>query len=369
LAGTANCTSRLAGPEEGSWLARLDADQANLRRAAGHAAGEPDGTAQVLRFGAALWRYWFVRHGDEEAAGLLVSALRRPDAAADPALFAEALLAAVAVTLFTDSATNLRLAGQAVEVADQLGDNRLLVLSRVWLGWASYFAGQPERAGALTQEAVERARQLGDDVLLGMSLAMHASTVGAAASGPLYAEAIACTERSGDVWLRRILHNNAGWAALERGDIPAARAHLEAAIRSAEAIGDPHPIPTENLGWVLRAEHDLDGARSKFEEALRVCRRIGDKRDMGGAINGLASLATDLGDWHRAAVLHGAGQALISQTGVAWEVLDDRYRQESLRQARAVLGDEQLQRAHARGMALSFDQAIDLALGKSLPGT
>ena len=48
----------LSGPEQGSWLARLDADQANLRRAARHAAGRPDGTAVVLRLGVALDRYW-----------------------------------------------------------------------------------------------------------------------------------------------------------------------------------------------------------------------------------------------------------------------------------------------------------------------
>ena len=50
--------AHLTGPEQGSWLARLDADQANLRRAAGHAAGHPDGTAVVLRLGVALDRYW-----------------------------------------------------------------------------------------------------------------------------------------------------------------------------------------------------------------------------------------------------------------------------------------------------------------------
>jgi len=48
-------------------------------------------------------------------------------------------------------------------------------------------------------------------------------------------------------------------------------------------------------------------------------------------------------------VLHGAAQALLDQTGVQPEVLDDRYRQESLGQARAALGDERAQRAYARG--------------------
>ena len=51
----------LAGPEQGRWLARLDADQANLRRAAQYAAGRPDGTAVVLRLGVALGRYWETR--------------------------------------------------------------------------------------------------------------------------------------------------------------------------------------------------------------------------------------------------------------------------------------------------------------------
>jgi tetratricopeptide (TPR) repeat protein len=356
----------LAGPDQGSWLTQLDADQANFRRAAEHAACDPDGTSQVLRFGYALWRYWLARHLNQEAAGLLVPTLRRPEAAADPVLFAKSLAAAALATNFTDLATSLRLAEQADEVVGGLGDDRLLALSRSMLSWAYCSAGELERARPLAQEAVGRARKLGDDVLLGTCLGVHAYAVGAAASGPLYAEAIACTERSGDVGLGQTLHNNAGWAALEMGDIPAARAHLEAAIRTAEAIGDPHPIPTENLGWVARAEHDLDRARSRFEEALRTSHRIGSNRVMAGAISGLASLATDLGHWRRAAVLHGAAQALLDQTGLQWEGLDDRYRRESLNRARAALGDEQAQRAYACGMALSLDQVIDLAVP---PGT
>ena len=84
----------LTGPEQGSWLARLDADQANLRRAAGHAAGRPDGTALVLRLGVALDRYWRARSRQQEAFGLLVPVLRRPDARAEPALFGAALVTA-----------------------------------------------------------------------------------------------------------------------------------------------------------------------------------------------------------------------------------------------------------------------------------
>ncbi len=357
----------LVGRQRGSWLGRLDADRANLRRAAEYAAGEPDGTARVLRFGVALRRYWGARW-EEEAAGLLVPVLSRPEAAEDPALFAEALVVAANYTMFTDMPTSLRLAEKADQVANGLDDDRLLILSRRQLCFAYYFAGQPERARPLGAEAVQRARQLGDDWLLGLSLAAYATAVDVAASGPLFAEALACAERSGELGTAQFLHNNAGWAALERGDIPGARAHMEASIRAAEALGTPHPNQSLNVGMILRAERDPGGARSALQDALRVSRRIGYKRTMAQAMAGLACVDGDLGDWPRAAMLHGAAQALLDQTGAPWDP-SDRYRQEGLDQARGALGDEQFQRAYARGMTLSFDQAIDLALGQVLPAT
>ncbi len=168
----------LTGPGQGRWLARLDADQANLRRAAEHAASRPEGTAQVLRFGVALWRYWAAPSRKEEAAGLLVPVLRRPEAAAAPALYAEALVVASELTLLTDMPTSLQLAGEADEVASRLGDDRLLALSRASLSFAYYFAGEPERARPPGAESVERARQLGDDVLLGRCLLAYATCGG-----------------------------------------------------------------------------------------------------------------------------------------------------------------------------------------------
>ncbi len=150
-------------------------------------------------------------------------------------------------------------------------------------------AGQPERARPLGAEAVQRARQLGDDELPGMSLDAYAMAVDVAATGPLYAEAFACAERSGDLGAELTLHNNAGVAALEMGDIPGARAHIEAAIRTAEALGTPHPAQSASLGMILRAEHDLDDARSALQEALRVGRRIGVKRIMAEAMGGWRS--------------------------------------------------------------------------------
>jgi len=58
-------------------------------------------------------------------------------------------------------------------------------------------------------------------------------------------------------------------------------------------------------------------------------------------------------------VLHGVAQAFLDRTGLPREGLEARYRRDSLDQARAHLGREQFERAHAMGMALSFGEAFD----------
>jgi predicted ATPase/class 3 adenylate cyclase/DNA-binding CsgD family transcriptional regulator len=356
--------AHLTGPDQGSWLDRLDADQANLRRAGEHAVSDPDGITLVLRLGVALYRYSVVRSRQQQALELLVPAVRRPDADADPALFAAALAAAALTACWVDIGAARHLAERAVQVTRQLGDDRLLSRALAALCTACHFAGEPETGLPYGQESVERARRLGDDVLLAESLAHYVLTVDPARSPQLVGEAIACTERSGDHLYNCLLHNNAGLHALMVGDIPAARAHLEAVAQAAQQIGWESAELPGNVGLMLRAEGDLDGARSMFEASLRFSRRSGDRRGMAYGFLYLTCVTGDLGDWDRAAVLHGSVQAFQDRAGIPWEEFDARYRQDSLEQARAHLGDEQLERAYAQGMALSLEKTLDLALSR-----
>jgi hypothetical protein len=71
-----------------------------------------------------------------------------------------------------------------------------------------------------------------------------------------------------------------------------------------------------NLDWTLRAQRDPDGVRPLFEASMRDSQRNGDNDRLTSAILGLACLAGNTADWHRAATLHGSAQAIC--TGEAW---------------------------------------------------
>jgi predicted ATPase/class 3 adenylate cyclase len=363
--------THLTGPDQGRWFSRLEADQANLRRAIEHANGEPDGTARVLQFGAALRWYWFARSRREEGFTILVPVLERPEADADPELLCRALVTAALMARSVEIETSVRLGEQAVEIARRLEDDRLLVESLWMLCAASYFAGKAEKGLPFGEESVEHARILGDDVLLGESLAMFllcSNVIHPERTDELYTEAIACVDRSGDRLLAHVLHNNAGVYALRAQDIPAARSHLEHAERAARDIGAKlHYVPL-NLGWVLREENECDSARSKFEDALRISRRNGDSNGMAYAVLGLACLAADLGDWWRSGVLHGVARALLDRTGEPCQTPEETYRLDSIAQVRAHFGEEEFQRAYAQGKGLSSEETVNVAFDGALLG-
>jgi len=94
-----------------------------------------------------------------------------------------------------------------------------------------------------------------------------------------------------------------------------------------------------------------------------MSRRTGSRNGSSYALMALACVAADFGEWHRAGELHGAAQAMRDRIEEPWEDPEDQYRRDSLSKLRANLGDAEADRAIARGMQLSFDDAFNLAIG------
>jgi tetratricopeptide (TPR) repeat protein len=172
----------------------------------------------------------------------------------------------------------------------------------------------------------------------------------------------ACAERSGDQQVISYLHNNAGVLELAMEDLDAARAHLDKALRAMRAIGEESAMLMVNFGWLDRAERDFEGARRSFGEGMRIGRRNGDRLAVSVAILGLACRAADLGQYDRAARLHGAAEATLAPTGLDWGAAYP-VRRDSIHQVRSRMVDKQFERAYAVGRTLSVQDALDLAAG------
>jgi predicted ATPase/class 3 adenylate cyclase len=355
----------LAGPEQGRWYARLDAERANLRQAAEFAASSPERTRQALRFGGALRRYWSSRHQSDAIHGLLSSVLERPDARSDLSVYVEAAMVVTDSWHADKIQRGLRACPEIIELARQTGEPPLVIEALSAYCGLHFFAGDPENGERFGAEAIELARKTGDDMLIGVSIMAYLLCRDQAHpedGDRLYAEAIACARRSGDRLTAYLLHNNASVHAIRGGDFAAARAHLaEAAAASAE-IGEQNYVVTVNIGWVHRHDRDLAGARESFERGLRQSRRIGNRVGLAYCTLGLALIAGDVGDWHLAAELLGAAETFLDRASGSWQNPEHVYRQETIDRARTQLGAERFEADYARGTTLSFDDAIALAL-------
>jgi tetratricopeptide (TPR) repeat protein len=364
--------AEFAGREQVRWIRRLNAEQGNIWRAVDYAAGAADvseGTGQVLRFGNALVRSWAENAQRERALGVLVPVLERPETRADPPLRSAALASAAMIARGINMELALRFGEEAMEIAGQLGEDRLLIEAGQVLCAILYFAGRPERGVAYGEAAADRARRSGDDDLLGPSLLfllMCIDQVQPDRTEALTAEAIACIERSGDQSLAGGLYNNAGVASLRKGDLLSARRFLERAEEADRAVGFHNPARMVNQGWVLRLEGDQAGAADTFRRALRESHRVGNRPDIPYAALGLACHASDTGDWRRAAVLHGFADAFLGGSGEPWQDPEDVFRRRSADEVRAHLGDADFEAEYGRGTRLDLRSAIDLALNTGL---
>jgi predicted ATPase/class 3 adenylate cyclase len=358
--------ARLTGPDQGRWFAVLDAERANLWRAAEYAAGIPEATSQALRLAAAVRRYWTSGAEGEAIADLIRPVLERPEARSDHKLFVDAAITAIDGAQGPDVEDVLEFGERVVAEARQVGEPSLLIQALQAHCGRCYFAGAPERGATFGAQAVALARQTGDDVLLGSSIMGYLlclDLIDPGAAEEFYAEGLACAQRSGDRLMAHVLHNNASVHALRAGDVAGARAHLVQAARARVEIGERSHVVPVNMAWVRRLEHDPEAARASFQDGVRLSRRTGDRYGLAYCSLGLACVAGDLGDWHRAAGLHGVAQAFSDQVGGPWQDPEDRYRRDSIAAARCHLGDAQFDEAYACGRALSFDDAIVLALG------
>ncbi|HEX2326767.1 MAG TPA: tetratricopeptide repeat protein [Chloroflexota bacterium] len=327
----------LSGVRGRPWLARLAAEQDNLRVAldwcasAGDA-GDAEGAALGLRLAAALWRFWSIRalaaEGRARLEGALAVAARYPAEGSDrpdrpslrPAL-AEALHGAGAMArLQGDHDAARPVLERSAALWRDLGAERDLARALSTLGLARLVDGEPEGAAAALEESVAIFRRLGDGWGLAVALIGHAEMLTRrrgppAAVAPLE-EALALFRAQGEPWGQARALGGLGNVALGAGQLTLARERFEAAL--ALSTPDDQDLLFADLaiilGEVLRFEGDYRNAEALYERSLELWRPVGHRRHVAIILHNLGYVALQGGHLRRAAGLFAEALRLHAET-------------------------------------------------------
>lgn len=348
------------------WLARLQADDENLRAAltwAAEASGDPNLMAQGA---GVLWWYWYILGHFTEGRYWLERAL---DLATVPAVRLTVLNGAAVLAFSQDDYARARaLALEAVIIGREHGDQRAVALALIQLGHIASRTGDIDRALSYCDEGVTLARQVGDAEAISYGLFTYGNAIERFGSRDraeaLYAECVQWARLADHTWLLPLgLHRLANMAAL-RGDLERATALCTEVLRMVRQTGNAwSELPT--LEVVIRVAL----RQADVERVMETAYQVGDRyRELGNPGNvalvgsALAWVAHRRGDTIRAARLLGAAEAIMLSVGRVRLPEDQGDYERCVALVRETLGEAAFSATWAAGRAMTVEQAVEYIL-------
>ncbi len=323
---------KITGPQQQTWLERVEEDGINMRFAVEASIELPGRVQKGLRLVAALQRYVEVRGLFKETRDDFAQLLAHPDAAPRNAARANALAAAGRLAwMADDDEAARRLHAEALEIYRELGDARREAFILADMALAAADRRELEAADAMLARAAELALPFEEARLRAHIVRARGFQASArrdfAESFALYAETLELYRQVGDAWLVRI----GLWAA-----------GVTAAI----------------LGR-------YEEARAYFEECLTNFRSLRSPWGMPFLLEAFAALAVAEGQYTRAARLLGASEALRAKNGISTEPSDHPAMREILSTAADHFTQEEARIARREGRGMSIEEAITFSLSRS----
>jgi len=384
LALAEEAEAELAGSQQSVWAERLDVEHDNLREALSWLL-EREEDAPALRLGAALWRFWNVRGYLSEGTKWLGRVLGECGPAASPARV-KALEGMGWMFQYQGDWERARVTyEEMLTLSRELGDKGSVATALNSLGTVAAQRGDNERARTLLQGnlgVIEELEAEGDPAtplkkfyvynLLGY-LAINEE--GDHARGAtLWEESLAKAREVGDDYLIGMALTSLGHVALLQGDFERVKALSEEALTLAHELGSAgveiFPSNLINLGfaWLGLGEHGR--AMGSFEEALVKSKDMGRTPQVIETLEGMASLAGAIGKATRAAHLWGASESAREVTGIDAFTPDEWALHEPyLASARSRLGEPAWEQALAEGRAMSLEETAEYALSEAVNQT
>jgi predicted ATPase/class 3 adenylate cyclase len=318
----------LVGPEQGSWLARLDLERENLLAAHTWCDRAEGGAEMGLQLVSAVKRYWLNRGALGLGHRVTVEALAR--AGARERNFARCR------GLFD-------------------------------LGQIDYFMGRYGDARKYLEESLAIAREIEDIAMVAMvlqPLGMAALGQGDAVKARQYLdEALAMAQELGS--RRQIAAALNALAQLHRmeGELDRAEPLYYKVLTLARELGDRESIAVGllNLAMVSIGRRSGDRVSEMLLEVLVIAEDIGSKPAGQSVLEVSGGLAALLEDWECAARFYGAVEAEARQTGLQRDPADEAFLAPLIAKARNALGAPAFDAAEASGRVLTYKEAMTQA--------
>jgi predicted ATPase/DNA-binding winged helix-turn-helix (wHTH) protein len=360
---------QLTSAQRKPWLALLQAEHNNLRAALSWLIRERPDAAGALRLAAALpWMWYFGGHFSE-GRSWLKQALQLNGAGGYIASTAKALSGASRLATYAgDTGAGLELAQRSVELWRTTGDRRGLALALFHEGVASILRCNQDHARVVLKESLECFRELDD--AWGMALATTyfgitwAYEPGTEDEGrPALTEGRARFQALLDDWGVSTSSHYLGSIAMRQGDHAAARELTEEMLSVARDLGDNYRISRNlhQLAEIAVAEKKNSEAIGFLKASLALNREQGRIGDGAQQLRLLARLESMRQHPERAVRLFAAASLHESKERTL-PPDDPALNKSALDSARQALDGRHFESEWARGIAMSFDQAVASAL-------
>ena len=343
---------------------RYDADVGNVWQVLSGCLA--DGDAETgLRICTAVRPCWLVRGTFAEGAEWLGSFLDLDAPEVPPQVRGAGLIGRAQLTLSSDPALAGSLAEEGLSLCRDAGDDFWTASGLNLLAEVALHTGHVDDAAARADEALALARASGDGWNEGYALGVKAAIAGVNGglreAQDLARDSIAVMRRIDQQWGTARALLGLGDLARLRGDPGDARRQYLEALGILKEV-DARPEIARCLAGLGRVAMDLGAialARSHLAESLRLSHSTGARIGVARGLEAFAALATREDRPERAVQLTAAATALREVAGLP--ALSGARTEKYLASARH-LGEPAVTRLWARGLALTSDQAIELAL-------
>lgn len=358
----------LVGRCQAASLHRLDRECDNLVAAQRWAIGQGyDDT--VLRFAAALWRFWHERGDAAEARATIDAVTSLADQVIPSPVVARALHGAAALAgMLAEYAACRALLEDGLALARQLDDRAILATLLDSLGRQLFIERRLPEARPLLDEAVTTFRVLDDRDGLARALShlgfldyLEGRQAEARAN---YQEGLRLARQAGDLGEVAEFLDNLGRTSQAAGDLEAAaRAYHEAQSiwRKSDQV-NWLAMALNNLGSAEALRGETVAARAHLREALSLSRRAGNRRRQAFTLAAAAMLAAVEGQPIQAVRLHATASAAVAEFGASLEQPAYAPFAPHLERARHAIGSSEYARASEEGSALPLALAVEECL-------